>query len=244
MDHSALARLPEATDCNAGIRASIESIPWLAGAGSNALDALEQRAHVLNLNAREWVFRQGSPARALYLVIKGSVRLVRTTRDGYLATIRCAWPGEVLDELCLFSDSRRYTYSAEALGKSLFLVIPFDTCRGVLESNPGCMAEFAGTITSDFNESIEAIATLTRTDAMSRLAAFLLHRLSPIHSNGPHREYLEIPKCWLAAQLAMKPETLSRLLARLRVAGIVGVHGRRLTILNQKGLEDLVLDFD
>ena len=172
------------------------------------------------------------------------MRLVRTTRDGYLATIRCASPGDVLDELSLFSDACQYTYSAEALGKSTFLVLPVETCRSILGTQPGCMTEFVGTISSEFSESIEAIATLTRTDAMSRLAAFLLHKLSPIHPSAPTPEYLDMPKCWLAAQLAMKPETLSRLLGRLRVARIIGVRGRHLTILDEKGLEDLVLDTD
>ncbi len=244
MSHSTLARLPQATECEPSIRTLIESVPWLASAGGSVLDSLAQHAYYLNLNAREWVFRQGNHAGVLYLVIKGSVRLVRTTRDGYLATIRCASPGDVLGELCLFSDSCQYTYSAEVLGKSTLLALPVDKCRSVLGSNPGCMMEFIGTISSEFNESIEAIATLTRTDAMSRLVAFLLHKLSPLHPDVLRPAYLDIPKCWLAAQLAMKPETLSRLLARLRVAGIIEVRGRHLTILDEKGLENLALDID
>ena len=45
-----------------------------------------------------------------------------------------------------------------------------------------------------------------------------------------------VPKRLVASRLSIKPETLSRILARLRERGLVQIDGEHITLLDEPGL--------
>jgi CRP/FNR family transcriptional regulator, dissimilatory nitrate respiration regulator len=111
-----------------------------------------------------------------------------------------------------------------------------------MENHPACRAEFMGRLALELTERLEDMALLTQADARSRLVGYLLRQLPK--GSGPRVVRLTIPKRWLAAQLAMTPETLSRLLARLRDAGILTIDRQRLVVHDERRLRELMLRDD
>lgn len=226
------------------LRDLVRGVPWLGDLDDGALESLMADSRIQSLKSREWLFRQEAPAHWLYIVISGAVRLVRAAGDGGLATIRCVERGGPLGELSMVSSEGRYLYSAESLRRTQLLAIPAARCRAILDAQPACRAEFMSRLALELTERLEDLALLTQSDAMSRLVSYILRQLPPGRAASPRVVRLTIPKCWLAAQLAMTPETLSRLLSRLREAGAINVERQRLVVLDEQKLRDIMLADD
>lgn len=226
------------------LRELVRGVPWLGDLDEVRLEALLEDTEVRTLKTREWLFRQDAPAKWLYIVISGAVRLVRSACDGRLATIRCVERGGTLGELSMVSSAGVYLYSAEALRRTHVLTIPAARCREIMDRQPACRAEFMSRLALELTERLEDMALLTQADAMARLVSYILRQLPAGRARSPRVVRLTIPKRWLAAQLAMTPETLSRLLGRLREEGVINIDRQRLVVLDEQKLRDLMLSDD
>jgi len=222
------------------LRDLVRGISWLNSLADDEIDDLLAESEVCHLKAREWVFRQDAPAHWLYIVISGSVRLARSAGHR-LATIRCVERGGPLGQLSMVSIAGVYLYSAEALRKTQLLAIPATDCRAIMDNHPACRADFMSGLGLELTERLEDLALLTQADAMARLVNYLLRQLPPGHRKSPRVVRLTIPKRWLAAQLAMTPETLSRLLGKLRDRGAIDIDHQRLEIIDEQMLQDVLL---
>lgn len=226
------------------LRELVRGVPWLTGIGEDELGRLLEASELRTLRPREWLFRQETPAQWLHIVISGTVRLVRSAGDGRQATIRCVERGGTLGELSMVSSAGVYLYSAEALRRTHVLTLPAARCREIMDREPACRAEFMSRLAMELTERLEDMALLTQADAMSRLVSYILRQLPSARTQPPQVVRLTIPKRWLAAQLAMTPETLSRLLARLREAGVINIDRQRLVVLDEQKLRDFMLSDD
>ena len=226
------------------LRELIRGVPWLGELADDEVTALLQDSQLQSLKSREWLFRQDAPAHWFYIIINGAVRLARSASDGRLATIRCVERGGTLGELSMVSSAGVYLYSAEALRRTHVLAIPAQRCREIMDRQPACRTEFMSRLALELTERLEDLALLTQADAMSRLVSYILRQLPAGRSKTPRVVRLSIPKRWLAAQLAMTPETLSRLLARLRDKDIISMDRQRLTVLDEQKLREALLADD
>ncbi|WP_253446837.1 Crp/Fnr family transcriptional regulator [Halomonas sp. Y3] len=226
------------------LRDLVRGVPWLTGLSDEEVEALLGIGELCTLKSREWLFRQDTPAEWLHIVISGTVRLVRSAGDGRMATIRCVERGGTLGELSMVSREGVYLYSSEALRRTHVLSIPAAHCREILDRQPECRAEFMSRLALELTDRLEDLALLTQGDAMSRLVSYVLRQLPSGRSRSPKVVRLTIPKRWLAAQLAMTPETLSRLLAKLRDSGAINIDRQRLTVLDEQKLRDFMMTDD
>ena len=226
------------------LRDLVRGVPWLADIEAGELEALLENSELHTLKSREWLFRQETPAQWLHIVISGTVRLVRSAGDGRMATIRCVERGGTLGELSMVSSAGVYLYSSEALRRTHVLSIPAARCREIMDRQPACRAEFMSRLALELTERLEDLALLTQGDAMARLVSYLLRQLPAGRSRSPKVVRLTIPKRWLAAQLAMTPETLSRLLGKLRDSGAINIDRQRLTVLDEHKLRDFMMTDD
>lgn len=71
---------------------------------NESLERLFKLRPMRNLARDEPLFRQGEPARAVFLILRGRLRMVRNLASGDRITIHTGRPGELFAEGSLFSD--------------------------------------------------------------------------------------------------------------------------------------------
>ncbi|MGO2131990.1 MAG: Crp/Fnr family transcriptional regulator [Halomonas sp.] len=223
------------------LQALVRNVPWMSDLDDADVEALLRGAKVHSLSAHEWLYEQDAPADWLYIVISGAVRLVRETNQGRHATIRCVERGDPLGHLSMVAIPGVYLYSAQALRRSQLLAICAEKSRQMMDRNPACRAVFMSRLAVELTNRLEDLAMMTQGDAMVRLVGYLLRELPEAKRGETRVVRLTIPKRWLASQLAMTPETLSRSLSKLRESGAIGVDGQRIEVLDEHQLREIML---
>lgn len=184
------------------------------------------------------IIRHGDSAVALWLLIKGWVKLSRQTPDGKETIVGLCTAGDVFGEAALFAQAN-YPYHAEVLtAETELAAIPADVIRRVIGSD----AALSNSIMSLLNERIaQTQLKLEHMNTMSsaqRLGCFLL-RLCNQHSESSHTLQIPVEKHLLATFLGMKPETFSRSQQQLKSVG-VDVNGSQVSIGNVSKLREFV----
>lgn len=88
-----------------------------------------------NFAAGAEVFDETMPGRELYMIVKGRIRIVKTTRDGERQTLSILKAGNFFGELSLL-DGRKHSATAEAAEDSSLLVITHDAMTRMEQEHP------------------------------------------------------------------------------------------------------------
>lgn len=174
------------------------------------------------------LFHQGEPATSFFVVLDGWVKLFRITPDGHEAVVAVFRRGETFAEAAMFLGGR-YPVSAEAVTASRLLRIDGDVLIKRIREQPDLALSMLASASHHLKALVEQIEQIKVLSAPQRVADFLLH-LSPVHEGGCTIE-LPYEKALIAGRLGMKPESLSRALAKLRPLG-VGVDREQVSIVD------------
>lgn len=184
--------------------------------------ALFAKTHLREFAAGELLFSQGEAARAFFLVQRGAVKLYRVSSEGQEKIMRLTRTGQSFAESVMFMDEPRYPVHAQGVQPGAVLAIEsaayleilresFDTCRTV-------MARMTRRIQAHWDE----IEALTLQNSRYRIVHYLLG-LVPAGADGSVLLTLPSRKSLIAAQLAVTPETLSRILHALSDEGLIEI---------------------
>lgn len=174
------------------------------------------------------LFRQGDPARWFYVLREGHIALYRQSAEGRESIIAIVGPDEVFGEELLFLETASHDLNARAVGDCTLLRIDRAGFRSFLEGSPSLGFRLMGTLYRRQRLLFDHIERLTLQDATQRLMAYLLDQVSS--EGGPQRLELALPKSTLASHLAIQPETLSRILARLKECDYLHEDGDALVV--------------
>jgi len=183
--------------------------------------ALAGLCHPRDLRKHEVLFREGERGSAMYLLAGGHVQLHKTGPAGAEIVIKVVAPGEAFAEVVLF-EGDRYPVTAVALAPSrVFVFLRQDIQR--LLAAADFRRDFIGMLLRKQRYLTEKIRQLTAQDVAARLRAFLLEQYGP-------RPVIQtaLSKKAVAAAVGTTPETLSRLLQRLRRRQLLTWTGRTL----------------
>ncbi len=170
---------------------------------------------------RQILFLEGQEAHSMYLLVQGAVQLYRGTNDGREVVIKTIQPGETFAEAILF-EHERFPVSAVTLEPSVLLLLPRRQISCLLD-DARFRDAFVAMLMQKMRYLSDRIVYLTAQDVEGRFRGFLES------SYGRRESYtLPISKKDIAAAIGTNPETLSRLLARLRREGRLETRGRSL----------------
>jgi len=200
--------------------------------GAEQLERISHAAHEIQLGPAEVLFSQGEPAHQFFLVTEGLIKLFLLSREGDEKVIEVITPGNSFAEAVMFMDPAGYPVNASAVGDTRLLAFENRVFLDLLEESPALTRKLLATMSRRLHALLREIDELTLHNATYRFVTYLLQH-DRMHDN---RVDLSVPKQLVASRLSIKPETLSRILARLRERGLVQIDGERITLLDEPGL--------
>lgn len=181
-----------------------------------------------SLDKGERLFQQGDPARAIFSLETGRLRLERRTFDGGLVLIHTAFAGEFFAEASLFSDA--YHCDALAAARSTVRVYPKTAVLNLIRSEPDMALAFLATVARQLQRTRQRLELRSVRSAKERLMLYLQLQADSDGRVAVPGELQEI-----AAEVGLTREALYRALAELDENGQIGRSAG--TILIRKSLD-------
>jgi CRP-like cAMP-binding protein len=186
------------------------------------------------------LMRQDMPSDEAYLLLSGSAKVVRETKQEPL-TLMIAKPGDLLGEMGLVRNRKR-SASVIAREDCQVLVITRNAFESLIRGEP----EFAFRIMDVLCQRIErgnnARELAQGYGAEARVAAFLgdLWEHFGVRDEGETYIGLRITQVEVAALLGLARENVSKAFAKLRRAGAIATKGRLIKVLDEAELRSWI----
>ncbi len=206
-----------------------------AGLSPQQLQRLISVSHVEEYEAGHLLFDRGQPAQNFFIVLEGQVNLVLYSKAGEEKLVDIIGPTMSFAEAVMFMEAPGYPVSAVAATRSRVARFPNREYLAILRESPETCLRMLGNLSQRLHMRIREIEYLTLESATHRLVRLIESRL-PADLSGAVEITLQESRQELASRLAMKPETLSRILRHLADAGAIVVHGRVLHVPDRKRL--------
>jgi CRP-like cAMP-binding protein len=165
----------------------------------------------------ELLFRQGEPATDFFIVVNGWVKLFRITASGEETVIHILAKGDSFAEAVAFT-GRNYPATAEAVTAVRVVRLPAAHLIRCLREDPDIALAMIASTLQHLHHLVQQIEQLKAQSGVQRVAAFLTSLCSTEH--GSCAIALPYDKALIAARLGLKPESLSRAFAKLKVVGV------------------------
>jgi CRP/FNR family transcriptional regulator, cyclic AMP receptor protein len=212
------------------------SIPLFADVSGARLLALAGECCLQRVPRGAYLFFQGDPAAALYVVRSGSFALLLSSPDGRELVINEMHHGECFGELGLLTGQPRSTNAvARAAGGGEVLVIPAKAFLALLDGEPLLARRLLETMARRLRSSSEREGALAFLDAQARLARVLLE-LDELESE---RGYVTLSQEELAQRTGLTRQTVAKALGRWRRRGWLITGRGHIMLLNRAQLGQL-----
>lgn len=196
---------------------TLRNLPMFAAASPQCCEALAEAAHVHEVDKGSTLFLQGERAHTVQFVVDGWVKLYRVAPFGGEAIIRLQSRGRSLEEMAALKGVT-HGLSAEAVTDSTILSIDAATFRRIAATQACLSAALLQAVIDHADALTDDLEQMKVRNGVQRVALFLL-ALAGTQRGSAHLR-LPYEKHLIAGSLGMKPESLSRALARLKAQGV------------------------
>ncbi|WP_337370883.1 Crp/Fnr family transcriptional regulator [Parolsenella catena] len=177
------------------------------------------------------IVHEGDPIDSIIVVRTGRIKTYRSTSDGEQHVLDVLHDGQALWH-GLFLDNHTYGYSVSCLTPVRLCLIHRADVEQMLANHPDVAMGLIRMVCTELDRAEERIMMLSIRDPRRRLAEYLLTRDRSCTGPEIHLKLDDI-----ASSVGLRPETVSRNIARFDREGLVRRMGRgRLLVLDREGL--------
>ncbi len=222
--------------------ADLGGIYLFAGFDEAQRETMARATRVVHLAEGERLFDMGQPVDRFFYLRAGQVKLFRLSAEGDEKVIEIIRPGQTFAEAAMFMEAAQgYPVSAEAIVASELLAFESATMMELLRQSTETCLKLMAAMSQRLRKQVNEVDRLTLHNATYRLVTYLLQQVPEGIMESPEVQ-LTTPKNVIASRLSIKPETFSRILARLARQGLIETHGPNIVLRDVAGLRALVVE--
>jgi CRP/FNR family transcriptional regulator, anaerobic regulatory protein len=172
------------------------------------------------LRPEQPVFHEGDPARRVFMVTVGALKIYSLLADGRRQVTGFMFPGDFLG----ITVDDEYAFTVEALRDSELFWFSREAFDQFVESNPSVEHELYRLAAHELAAAQRQMVLLGRKSAAERLASFflaLLERRERVSGRTMSRFDLPMSRLDIADYLGLTKETISRMLSQLRAERLI-----------------------
>ncbi|WP_462325404.1 Crp/Fnr family transcriptional regulator [Desulfoplanes sp.] len=211
---------------------TIRHIPLFKDLSEEHIRALASCAHSRTYNSGDILWMRGETAGSFHVVLKGTVKIFRSSIEGKEQTMYLFGPGEPFCLCSGFAPEAVQPASAMALARAAVLSMSWDCLSKTTIEHPHLLLKIIQILSRRLKKAMDMVDALSLREIPSRLALFLIqtcdHECGTVTFQVSQREIAKI--------IGTTPETLSRVLKKFVDQGIVTTADRTVTVIDRERL--------
>ncbi|WP_084101709.1 Crp/Fnr family transcriptional regulator [Demequina sp. NBRC 110051] len=203
----------------------LRSSPLFGGMDADSARSLIDQMTRIELNRGEVVFNEGDEGQAMYIIVKGKVKLARTARDGRENLLGLLGVGDMMGELSVFDPGPRVS-RAHAVEDSVVYELPKAVLDRWLDDHLEMSRHLLRALAQRIRRLSNSMADLVFSDVPGRVAKAILdlgHRFGRME-RGHVTVRHGLTQEELAQLVGASRETVNKALAEFASRGWIDVH--------------------
>lgn len=217
----------------------VRPITICRGLDAPTLAGMRSLGTMQRLRPEQSVFHEGDPAKRVFMVTHGALKLYTLLADGRRQITGFMFPGDFLG----VSVDEEYAFTVEALGDTELWWFSRDAFDKFISEHPQVERELYRLAAHELAEAQRQMVLLGRKAAAERLATFFLSLVERAErASGTSETSFDLPmsRMDIADYLGLTKETVSRMLAQLRALGLIRLQAQnRVEVLDRERLRSM-----
>lgn len=213
--------------------AQIRAVSFAAGLPEGALVALAAIAAPMQRVTGTLLQLEGDQAEAMYIVVRGRVKIARVSAGGREQVLNVIPPGGHFNTVPIF-DGGRCPANAEALTDVQLLALPRDALLAAVERHPALALALLKEFTGRLRHLVNLVDELALHTVQGRLAGLLLEQATAAERGQPAPA---LTQAEMAAHVGTVREMIGRALKTFEALGLLRLDRGVITLLDRAGLE-------
>ena len=212
---------------------SLQSSTYFSGLSSEELDSIRKYIFEKAVARGEIILFEGEPARAVFFVISGVVKIFKTSTDGKEQIIYLARPGDSFNDVPVFDGGLSLT-SAEAMTQVVLYGIEKGDMEAKLREHPKLAENVLQVLSQRIEQIISLVEDLSFRRVTGRVAKILLENAEDTSGQQP-----KLTQQQMAAMAGTAREMIGRSLKLLEDEGKVRLEHNRIVIRDKEALREI-----
>lgn len=213
----------------------LKSVPLFAGLREDDLATLVNDFRLSEYGRGETIFHQGDHGRELYIVVRGKVRIFKTSPSGNETSINIFASRDVIGEFSVLDDLPR-SATAKAIGPCALLAVTQERFLRHMREMPDLAMAVARLLVSKVRWTAAYAETIAQFDAAGRLLHILLFYNEQfgreVEAGKRYVLDLSLNQADLASLVGARREWINRILQDWRRRGLLEFKGGKINILD------------
>lgn len=184
------------------------------------------------------LYQEGNRISGFFCVNSGIIKIFKTGFDGKEQIIRFAKKGDIIAYRSVLSNELACT-SAKVIEDCQVCFIPSEILISFIKSNPAYALELIKLACHELGEANSFITDIAQKTVRERLAEVLLFLVNDFGIDDQQFLNISLTREELSNIVGTATESVIRLLSEFKSDKLVELNGRKIRILNAKGLEKI-----